>query len=130
MKSFLKCIAGSALCVAIWSTSAAPVLADPSFGISRLEPPSANQIEPVQYRRDYGRNRYNRSRGNSGGNLAIGIGAAIIGGIILSEAARSQHRHEHASDWERCEQTYRSFEPRTGMYTGYDGIRHTCPYLN
>ena len=130
MKLFLKCIVGAAVCVTIWSTSAAPVWADPSFGISRLEHSAPNQVELVQYQRDYGRSRSYRSRRNSGGNVAIGIGAAIIGGIILSEAARSQHRYEHSSDWERCEQTYRSFEPRTGMYTGYDGIRRTCPYLN
>ena len=55
--------------------------------------------------------------------------AAIIGSVILSEAARSAHRRNHASDWARCESNYRSFEPNTGMDTGYDGVRRTCPYL-
>lgn len=67
---------------------------------------------------------------NFGRNAGIGIGAAIIGGVILSEAARSAHRRDHGSDWERCAETYRSFEPRTGMYTGYDGVRRTCPPIS
>jgi hypothetical protein len=26
-----------------------------------------------------------------------------------------------------CEQTYRSYDPGSGTYLGYDGFRHTCP---
>jgi BA14K-like protein len=26
-----------------------------------------------------------------------------------------------------CEQTYRSYDPASGTYLGYDGFRHTCP---
>jgi BA14K-like protein len=26
-----------------------------------------------------------------------------------------------------CEQRYRSYEPATGTYLGYDGLRHPCP---
>lgn len=86
-------------------------------------------VETVQYRGSNGYRRGSHGR-NYGRNAGLGIGAAIIGGIILSEAARAQHRQEHGGAWERCAQTYRSFEPSTGMYTGYDGERHTCPYLN
>lgn len=82
-------------------------------------------------RRAIGGNRGGRGRrGNFGRNTGIGLGAAIIGGIILSESARAAHRRDHGSDWDRCAATYRSFEWNTGMYTGYDGIRRTCPYLN
>lgn len=92
------------------------------------------QFYRVQYRGQYdGRrsNRYvgNRYRRDGGRNLALGIGGLVIGGILLSEAARSEHRREYSSDWQRCSSTYRSFEPETGMYTGYDGTRRTCPYL-
>lgn len=32
-----------------------------------------------------------------------------------------------SSEWYRyCEDTYRSFNPRTGTYVGYDGERHFC----
>jgi hypothetical protein len=111
------------------SANAAPV------ALSVLTPSEAasRQIETVQYRRFSGGSRYrgsSRFRGNSGRNIGLGIGAAIIGGIILSEAARAEHRQSHGSDWQRCADTFRSFERDTGMYTGYDGIRRTCPYLN
>lgn len=72
-----------------------------------------------------GRRIGNRRRGNVG--RGIGIGAAIIGGAILSGAARASNRGGDA--WDRCARTYRSFERRTGMYTGYDGVRRRCPYL-
>ena len=26
-----------------------------------------------------------------------------------------------------CEQTYRSYDPASGTYLGYDGFRHPCP---
>jgi hypothetical protein len=26
-----------------------------------------------------------------------------------------------------CMQTYRSYDPRSGTYLGYDGVRHPCP---
>jgi hypothetical protein len=32
-------------------------------------------------------------------------------------------------DVSRCEATFRSFDPRSGTYMGYDGVRHRCPYL-
>jgi len=89
---------------------------------------SNKTVEHVQYR-DGRRYRGNGYRRGNGGNIALGIGAAIIGGIVLSEAARAEHRSSHGSSWNRCAQTYRSFDPDTGTYTGYDGIRHTCPYL-
>jgi BA14K-like protein len=93
------------------------------------------QFDRVQYRGQYQTRRSNRFyagnryRRDGGRNLALGIGGLVIGGILLSEAARSEHREEHSSDWQRCSETYRSFEPETGMYTGYDGARRTCPYL-
>jgi BA14K-like protein len=94
-------------------------------------------VKLIQYRGDNYRGRYYRGgngrygyRRNSGRDIGIGIGAAIIGGIILNEAARAEHRSSNGDQWERCAETYRSFEPSTGMYTGYDGERHTCPYLN
>lgn len=84
----------------------------------------------VQYRERFEGRRGRNDRGDRrGDNLALGIGAAIIGGIVLSEAARNEHRRSHGSDWQRCADTYRSFDPGTGLYTGYDGERHTCPYL-
>jgi hypothetical protein len=89
---------------------------------------ASSVVEQARYRHNRGYRNYGRHRGH-GGNIGVGIGAAIIGGIILSEAARADHRNAHGGDWDRCAKTYRSFEPDTGLYTGYDGVRRTCPYL-
>ena len=33
------------------------------------------------------------------------------------------------SGYGRCAATFRSFDPDTGTYVGYDGVRRRCPYL-
>jgi len=64
-----------------------------------------------------------------GERAAAGIGALIIGGVILSEAARAEHRRDHGGDWDRCARSYRSFDRDTGFYSGRDGERRQCQYL-
>jgi hypothetical protein len=41
--------------------------------------------------------------------------------------ARSYRGTRYASDWARyCSRRYRSFDPASGTYLGYDGYRHDC----
>lgn len=125
----------AALCAATLASTVTPAGAGPSTVgalTSSATAGGSNLVEKVQYRGRGNRGGYRggRSGGNFGRNAALGIGAAIIGGIVLSEAARAEHRRDHGAAWERCAQTYRSFEPSTGLYTGYDGVRRTCPYLS
>ncbi len=141
MKPVTRAIAGAAfVCAALSSlnpsASAHPGGMRPSGAISTST--STAPVEAVQYRRrapgvqPRGR-RFGGYRGGGrsfGGNAAIGIGSLIIGGIVLSEVARAEHRRANGSAWSRCAETFRSFERSTGMYTGYDGIRRPCPYLN
>ena len=138
MTKLVKSIACALMLAAIGSVAAVPASAAPSAALlSSIAAPIVlqHEVELAQFRGDRGRGRgdtYRRgggSRGIGGGGIALGIGAAIIGGIVLSEAARAEHRSSHGGDWDRCAQTYRSFEPDTGLYTGYDGVRRTCPYL-
>jgi BA14K-like protein len=135
MNTFVKAFLGGVLCMtaAVGGAVAANAISRP--GPTAFASQYVDAVEHIQYRngnygRRYGGGRYGYRRNNNGRNIGIGIGAAIIGGIILNEAARADHRSSHGDQWDRCAQTYRSFEPSTGMYTGYDGERHTCPYLN
>lgn len=129
----LKTLACALLCAAILNFETLPAAAQPIAGaLSPAATTATNGIEQIQYRnggRYRGGGHGGYRRGGGGGGIALGIGAAIIGGIILSEAARAEHRSSHGDQWQRCAQTYRSFESDTGMYTGYDGERRTCPYL-
>jgi hypothetical protein len=136
MKIVKKTLMFSALGALLLNAGAPVATAQPGGGsFSGLSPAAKDAVvhERVQYREGYyGRRDYRRGnyRRNDGRNIGLGIAGLVIGGIVLSEAARAEHRGSHGSDWERCAQTYRSFERNTGMYTGYDGIRRPCPYLN
>jgi hypothetical protein len=131
MKFAKKTLVFSVLCATLVNAGASLVSAQPGAELGKMRAPEiqpAGIVEFVQYRgRSYDRGRH---RGNDGRNIGLGIAGLVIGGIILSEAARAEHRGSHGGDWQRCAQTYRSFERDTGMYTGYDGIRRPCPYLN
>ena len=53
------------------------------------------------------------------------IGAGILGfaaGAAIAGAAESNHR-DHV---DACFSAYRSYDPRTDTYLGYDGYRHRC----
>jgi len=63
------------------------------------------------YRRGYG-------WGPAIGGLAAG---AIIGGAIANSQARA------GSDVAYCSQRFKSYDPASGTYLGYDGMRHSCP---
>jgi hypothetical protein len=63
---------------------------------------------------------YNRGPGwgPALGGLAAG---AIIGGAIANSNARA------ANDEAYCMNRYKSYDPGSGTYLGYDGNRHPCP---
>jgi hypothetical protein len=95
---------------------------------------SASSVQMIDYRRGYaGR------RGSGGRNVGLGIAAAIIGGVVISQAARAnnysggyyerRYRASGSSAAQHCADTYRSFDWDSGTYMGYDGERHVCPYL-
>lgn len=78
-------------------------------------------------RRYYGDRRYyRRDRGNSlaAGALGLATGAIIGGALAQSQAqAAPAYNQNHAY----CSQRFKSYDPRTGTYLGYDGDRHPCP---
>lgn len=54
------------------------------------------------------------------GGLAAG---ALIGGAIASSQAQAARGDAVAY----CSQRFRSYDPASGTYLGYDGLRHPCP---
>jgi hypothetical protein len=47
---------------------------------------------------------------------------AIIGGAIASSQAQAR-----ADEVAYCSQRFKSYDPASGTYLGYDGLRHPCP---
>jgi hypothetical protein len=102
---------------------------------------AASAVTDVRYRRwggGYGRRHYGRG-------VALGLGAAIVGGIIANEIYRPRpgyYYDDYAYDGpyyrpsrfagdgrELCAQNFRSFEWNTGLYTTSGGEKRVCPYL-
>lgn len=73
-------------------------------------------------------NWYRWNRPNLG-NVAAGIFGFAIGAAILGGIARQSGSYS-GSDWQNhvdaCEARYRSYNPRTDMFLGYDGQYHRC----
>jgi len=73
-----------------------------------------------------------------GGNVAAGIiGGMILGGIIASQQPyyygypapyyRAYRPYPYDPAITYCLQRFRSYDPYSMTYLGYDGFRHPCP---
>jgi len=84
------------------------------------------------YNRGYGYGNgygFRHYYGNDGGDVAAGI-AGLAAGAIVGGAIASQNRYNAEYDGGGrgyCAQRYRSYDPASGTYMGYDGLRHPCP---
>jgi hypothetical protein len=90
--------------------------------------------------------------GHGYGGYGVGVGAlatgALIGGAIASQNQGYYYgdqdypgysdpgyvysnagpvAYNNGGTVAYCEQTYRSYDPASGSYLGYDGVRHPCP---
>lgn len=120
---------GAAAVLAPSGASAMPLSAG-AMGLSNAEAPP---LVSVQYRRGY----YNRGyrggyrRNNVGGAIAAGAAIGIIGGIIASQAQPRYYEPAPVygapvGDDAYCFSKYKSYDPESGTYLGYDGYRHPC----
>ncbi len=85
--------------------------------------------------------RIHTGRFNRGGG--VGLGAAILGGAILSGVFNNGYGDyyddygynnygyydgpSYRSSVGYCARRFRSYDPGSGTYVGYDGFRHPCP---
>jgi hypothetical protein len=108
---------------------------------------------PTQFR--YQHQGYTNNYGRAG--YGIGVGAAALAtGLIIGGAMQQNQGYDPAESYPvysdpvysdqgplfddagpqlvndgdstaYCQQTYRSYDPASGTYLGYDGLRHPCP---
>lgn len=106
-----------------------PAAASPMMAVASAErlATSAQPLETVQYRRHWHRGHrhhgwHHRRHHGTGAAVLGGLAAgAIIGGAIANSQARANDAVAY------CAQRYRSYDPASGTYLGYDGYRHPCP---
>ena len=122
-------VAGTIACTAIPATGA-PL----SAGATQFKSAVTSDIEQVRWR---------GHRGGGGGAVIGGIAAGmLLGGLIASSPYYGPpgyygapgyyggpvYRYGYRPDgWEAyCFSRYRSFDPYSGTYMGYHGVRHPC----
>jgi hypothetical protein len=71
------------------------------------------------YRRDYG-------GAAAAGALGLATGA-IIGGAIAQQQRQPVYVAPNQGSVAYCSQRFKSYDPGSGTYLGYDGLRHPCP---
>jgi hypothetical protein len=74
----------------------------------------------IQYRRGYRGGYRDHDRSDDG----AGVAAGILGGLMLGAIIANESQRNRGSGY--CAQRYRSYDPGSGTYLGYDGYRHRC----
>lgn len=124
----------------------------PTGAAAALSDAAAVQIEDVQFRgmrggprvgprvgRVYGGPRvYARRGGGRGAAIGAGIAAGVLGAVIGSAIMAQQPAYAEPAPVygapvygggpvEYCMRRYRSYNPNTGTYIGFDGLERPCP---
>lgn len=132
MSKLTATVIGTAVAVASLTQIATVATAAPRAAPATLVPAQSSIVEQVQWRRG---GRWHR------GGRGIGIGAAILGGAIIGGALAQPYYSRPYYSYPRatyyygpgddavayCSQRFRSYDPASGTYLGYDGLRHPCP---
>jgi hypothetical protein len=106
--------------------------ATPSAGALAIGKATGADVETVRWGRGFG----------------WGFGAGFLGGALIGGALASPYYYGgpyyygyppaaydpgyypapgYGADAGYCASRYRSYDPATGTYLGYDGVRHPCP---
>ena len=128
----------SALALAAFLAPSQATAAPAGAGLSSLGSVQTAHVQHVQWR---GRRGYYRGRGyrgygyrgyyRNGGAVAAGVIGGLALGAAIAGAASAPPPVAYApgarADWiAYCSSKYRSFNPATGLYLGYDGQYHPC----
>lgn len=112
---------GSSLLLAPGAGVAAPINGNAFTGVQAGTDNAAPLVD-VRYRgRRYYRHRHHRHHHDNGGAVAAGAIIGLAAGAIAANAAASNNAVGY------CSQRFRSYDPGSGTYLGYDGYRHPCP---
>lgn len=130
--------ASKAMVVALGLATAIPAHAVPlsvsSAGIASMSA-QTTVVEQVQHRGSGGRGPGPGPRGGGyrgggdhrggGGGDGGAVAAGILGGLLLGAIIANSAQQQRGADY--CARRFRSYDPYSGTYLGYDGYRHPCP---
>ena len=118
-KAISAAVLGASLLMAPPVVQAAPVSGSAMLGVANST--EASPLVEVRHRgRRHWRGHRYYHRHNDGAALAAGAIFGLAAGAIAANAAGN-----NAVAY--CSQRYRSYDPGSGTYLGYDGYRHPCP---
>jgi BA14K-like protein len=137
----LPAVLVAALTVASLPSIVAPAAAAPIAVPMMLSDAVAPSAEAVRYRGGGG--GWHGGGGGAGVAIGAGIAGALIGGAIIGATQPQGYygypngyygrpAYVEAPPYEGdavgyCQQRYRSYDPYSGTYLGFDGLRHPCP---
>lgn len=93
----------------------------PGYGRPGVRPPRPGWH--ARWGQPYWRNNGWYYRNNNGAWVAAGIAGLALGAAAGAAAANAAGNDAVSY----CSQRFRSYNPATGTYTGYDGRQHPCP---
>jgi hypothetical protein len=71
--------------------------------------------------------RYRYGNGAAVGAITGLAAGAIIGGALANSANQPVYAAPGGNAVAYCMQRFKSYDPASGTYLGYDGLRHPCP---
>lgn len=134
---------GLGLAVGAMSLSITLASAAPAGNIGASAALKNELVQDVQWRR-HGYGPYRGGGRYYGYRRGGAVAAGVIGGLALGAALgaaaaapppppAAYYEPDYAPDYAEggdwlayCSSKYRSFDPRSGTYLGYDGLRHPC----
>ena len=135
MLTSFRVLAAAALLAAISAGSLSPVSAAPIGQPLAMTKSQSAEIEQVRY-------GYRGWRGGWGGGAFVGglAAGALIGGALAAPyyygspyyygpayPPPAYYAPPPGDAVAYCMQRYRSYDPASGTFLGYDGLRHPCP---
>jgi hypothetical protein len=126
----LAAIAATSVAVMNFATPVAAQVAGPANAANmRIAAHDTSPITSVRWRgRGHwrGGHHWRRGWGYRGDNWGPAVGAGIVGFALGSAlSAQAQANEDDAVSY--CMQRFKSYDPSSGTYLGYDGYRHPCP---
>jgi hypothetical protein len=75
-----------------------------------------------------GHHHHHRHHGGGGGAFAGLAAGAILGGVLAAQRPYYGPGYAYRDDAVGyCLSRFKSYDPASGTYLGYDGLRHPCP---